>query len=674
MAPPMRRPSTSSSDSDGSMEDVSTGDDHHAISWAPAPPPPPIIPRWSRTLKVVRDRSLNGDRMKMSPTVLEEILNLAGSSPLPSPLVFEVVAAQSRLKVVGSVREFTVEEDDTISVGDTLANSLLGAESMDVDEVEDVPTATVKLVSLPKCEYLKLAPLEDTYLLIPDVRATLEAHLRQNYATIAEGETLTVLHRTSNSSVPQENHFLITEVLPAKACTCIDVDINLDIVPLDSGLAENAVLKKHKGPADSVDSSALIQLDNRSDGKLSLERTGIVVVNETIVYKLRFTEAARNLKVTVEPQSGGDADLFVSLTNETPSLRDHHYMDVSSGVSTIHFVIMDDPSETPFIYFAVKGCMPSTSFKFRVETCAETPQEKQEGPSTPITEPPAPNTKQCDNCYTWILEQIMLFANSAATLAGRMFLKKTRLKTIGIVPNAGSAIAVLNLPQNLSPSTVAPNAPNVSSSVVSVASASALAHPLVPPKTFFWAAIFLNTNPNVEFHDVQRRNQPNPRICPNSQCSAIPSDQFSNVLALCKSCFSPFWSARHDPGNQKLATKLLGAYHAQLTAGCGKAHCKNKYCATSSNTDLLSAPMDANEAAVHALTLLKQSVLFKPKVMQYHLCVADAVNANRRAQAENMVGMGYHVSWCVKALLEYGDNAGKATDWLMANAPRVDKT
>jgi hypothetical protein len=77
-------------------------------------------------------------------------------------------------------------------------------------------------------------------------------------------------------------------------------------------------------------------------------------------------------------------------------------------------------------------------------------------------------------------------------------------------------------------------------------------------------------------HEIARQNQPTPRLCANSQCGQFFSNQFSNNMGLCQSCFHPFWSPRHDPGNQKLAAKLAGQYHSQLTAGCSRDYCSNK--------------------------------------------------------------------------------------------------
>ncbi|KAJ3101835.1 hypothetical protein HDU97_001009 [Phlyctochytrium planicorne] len=722
-------PEMPSDDDDSMSEDESSPQEPNA-SWSlkSEPPPPPPVPNWSKSgFTVVRTKELVGDRMKLSPDVLEQILSLAGSNPLPSPLVFELVST-NRSKLYGSVREFTCEEEGVVLVGDVVADGLLGK---GVDEGE---ISTIKLVVLPKCEYLKLAPLEENYLQIKDIRATLEAHLRRNYATICEGETLTVMHRKANSSSPQENHFLITEVKPARACTCIDVDINLDIVPLDATLAEKAVKLKHQPMDLSSSEGELIQLAAAGGTSLLVaERQGTVAKDETVIYKLPLTQTTRNLKANVEPLNG-DADLFVSTTSEVPSLRYHQYMDVSQGVSKVHFEIEGDISETPFISFAIHGYAPTTQFRFRVEKSNDKPIPPTIPSASATTdsmnvETPLPDSKQCDNCFTWIptrtfsMHQAFCFRNNAVCReckdTGRIpfVFKKEEFakhwhctecwKVSNELTEREKHMQLLHTPipcdcaLEFTAEALAEHRRNACPERLIICRFCRLRVRAGPPSSSAKDRYIggnlsehesecggrtipcAKCNQNVQlkdvpshakYHDFQRRQQPNPKLCPNSQCSNTPSEQFSNVLGMCQSCFKPFWSARHDPQNQKLAGKLLGAYHSQLTAGCGKEHCKNKYCATSSNTELLSAPLDPNEAAVHAFTLLKKSALFKPKGSEYDLCVTDATNASRRYTAENLTSAGYHVSWCVKALVECKDNASKAVDWLMANAAKLDGT
>jgi uncharacterized UBP type Zn finger protein len=80
--------------------------------------------------------------------------------------------------------------------------------------------------------------------------------------------------------------------------------------------------------------------------------------------------------------------------------------------------------------------------------------------------------------------------------------------------------------------------------------------------------------------------------------------------------------------------------------------------------------MDATEAAIQSIALVKKSFLYAPSSPSYWFCVSDSKNAARRQMAAQLSGMGFLVGWCVKALAESGDNMEKATNWLLANAPK----
>ncbi|KAI9355597.1 hypothetical protein DFJ73DRAFT_253831 [Zopfochytrium polystomum] len=174
---------------------------------------------------------------------------------------------------------------------------------------------------------------------------------------------------------------------------------------------------------------------------------------------------------------------------------------------------------------------------------------------------------------------------------------------------------------------------------------------------------------HAQMHELARQNRPTPPLCANTECGGFESEQNRNDMRLCRACYSPFWSPRHDPGNQKLEGKLAAAYHAQLTVGCGRKHCSNEFCATSTNPSLTTTPLEPTTAAVHTVALLKKSFFYKPKSPSYSICVADEASATRRKAAPHLVGLGFRVEWCVRALAECAGEANAAA-WLFANAPR----
>ncbi|KAJ3131128.1 hypothetical protein HK100_006761 [Physocladia obscura] len=333
-------------------------------------------PDWSRSLQVFSTTALNGDRVILSPLALQEILTNAGpAQQLPSPLFFQITSILSGVSVFGSVREFTAEEN-VIQVSSLLAENLFGTENNQKDnliletdnnsDVKDVSKlCTVKCVALPKCEYLKIAPLDPGYLEIPDLRALLESHLRQNYSSISERNTLTVPVRLRQGEY-KEFSFLITESRPAKACSCIDVDINLEVVPLDSKLAQEAVQRKMFGVNNNSIAEGIFEISMAS----TISETkgivnGVVEASEYVFYKIRSVNYGKNTighyRIVLSPSGSGDCDLFVSVSGlEKPKLEDHDYYDVSQGVSHLDFDIENNGDEDiPFVYLSVRGFLKS---------------------------------------------------------------------------------------------------------------------------------------------------------------------------------------------------------------------------------------------------------------------------------------------------------------------------
>ncbi|KAI9346586.1 hypothetical protein BDR26DRAFT_112824 [Obelidium mucronatum] len=252
----------------------------------------------------------------------------------------------------------------------------------------------VKCVTLPKCEYLKIAPLEATYLEIPDLRALLESHLRQNFSTITESTTLSVpltikySSTTTTTTTPSSeiHRFLITECKPETVCSCIDVDINLDVVPLEGGgVAEEAVRRKFFGgdrntvvvggggvhdAADGITEVVLVEGGGGGSSSSSSSRgvlgsvNGVVEKGECRYFRVKTVKSGDRgggggtYRVEAVPLvsgsgsggggggssgtgiSSGDCNVFVSLSMvERPGLMEHDHYNVDTGVSVVEFGI-----------------------------------------------------------------------------------------------------------------------------------------------------------------------------------------------------------------------------------------------------------------------------------------------------------------------------------------------
>ncbi|KAJ3237433.1 hypothetical protein HDU78_004090 [Chytriomyces hyalinus] len=689
-------------------------------------------PHWRRELRVEVDTNLNGDRIVMHQSVLQEILSAAGTEPLPNPLSFKIAPLGTSAIAFGAVKEFTASSEDIVQVSQTLAERILATEAL----------ATITCVSLPKCEYLKIAPLDPEYLQIPDLRALLEAHLRQNFSCISEGDVLIVsspLKKLNLSkSTAKDFRFLVSESRPEKSCSCIDVDINLDVVPLDVGLAEDAVRQKFFG--SQAENSAMKDVFLVPEGNLLRGSTsGTVSAAAYTYYRIQAEGNKPWNYTTILTSDAGDCDLFVSVSgNEKPSLEEHDYYNIDEGESRILFSFggTDAAMDVPHLYIGVRGYTPDAHFKLAItRTVAATASSGSGSGSVSVLETsssesdaPLPDHNTCSNCFQQVpqrtlpMHEAFCFRNNAVC---------TRCRTASTSTNP---LAYVFKKSEFASHWHCDACATVGNTVSSKEKHEALAHKAIPcecgveglelqgvaehygsqcPERLIvcrychlrvragkkslaakdlMSGLGLSEHESVcgsrtiecikckanvqlkdvqvhaKFHEVQKQNQKLPPLCPNSQCSNAPNAQYPNMLSLCQPCFSPYWFPS-DPQNTKVATKLLGAYHQQLTSGCGRPHCTNRlYCATVKEGGI----MNPNDAAVVALEALRQSALFKSgSLSTYHLCVPDAKNAKRREMADSLQGMGFHVSWCVKALAESDDDAGKATTWLLQNAPSL---
>ncbi|KAJ3241458.1 hypothetical protein HDU81_000510 [Chytriomyces hyalinus] len=740
------------SDSESEVEEVSP-----IAQAVPAKKNVVRAPHWRRELRVEVDPNLNGDRIVMHQSVLQEILSAAGAEPLPNPLSFKIAPLGTTAIAFGAVKEFTASSEDIVQVSQTLAERILS------NEMEATTLATITCVSLSKCEYLKIAPLDPEYLQIPDLRALLESHLRQNFSCISEGDVLIVsspLKKLNLSkSTAKDFRFLVSESKPEKSCSCIDVDINLDVVPLDVGLAEDAVRQKFFGSqAENFGTKDIFFV---SEGDVLRGATSGAVSNGAYAYYRIQTEGNKAWNYTATLTSDtGDCDLFVSVSgNEKPTLEEHDYYNIDEGESRISFSFggTDAAMDVPYLYVGVRGYTTDAHFNLAIARSPVSNGSSASGSGsasvveTSTSEEPLPDHTTCSNCFQQVpqrtlpMHEAFCFRNNAICTRCRTastnthplayVFKKSEFAShwhCDACPTVGNTLSSKEKHEALAHTTIPcecgveglelqgvaehygsqcperlivcrychlrVRAGKKSLAAKDLMSGLGLSEhesvcgsrtiecikckanvqlkdvqvhakvcfpPCVEQDSYLLVAYVLFP---AQFHEVQKQNQKLPPLCPNSQCSNAPNAQYPNMLSLCQPCFSPYWFPS-DPQNTKVATKLLGAYHQQLTAGCGRPHCTNRlYCATVKEGGI----MNPNDAAVVALEALRQSALFKSASLStYHLCVPDAKNAKRREMADSLQGMGFHVSWCVKALAESDDDAGKATTWLLQNAPSL---
>ena len=301
-------------------------------------------------LAPVLSNSLTGDRINLSPTVLQSLLSSSGDQQqLPSPLIFSLTTCDAhRRRVYGCVREFQTEADDCVEMGPELFNKLglvvtepIQQQTTEQEQVTTIssapkyPLVKISLVSqiLPKCEYLKIVPMEAEYSELADIRALLESHLRKTRATISLGDMITVRQATRPSAPETEFHFLVSDIKPGETCVVVEVDVDLDVVP-EQDVAEEALRKKFllAQGKDKVD-----EIYDVANGHAS----GSVLAEMYRYFRMRTTSGSKHYTIELSPLNDGDCDLFISETLEKPNISDHDYANVDVGVSMVHFSVTD---------------------------------------------------------------------------------------------------------------------------------------------------------------------------------------------------------------------------------------------------------------------------------------------------------------------------------------------
>ncbi|KAJ3044455.1 hypothetical protein HDV00_001882 [Rhizophlyctis rosea] len=284
-------------------------------------------------------------------------------------------------------------------------------------EQDEEPTyIVVRLVLLEKGTLVKLAPMDVDYLDISDMRSTLESHMRKHYATLTQGETLTISYLTPSAHTPKQYHFLITDLHPSPACLIIDTDLEVDIAPLDESLAEEAVKRKFasKGTYNGAGSTGGRDLVWQQEGGNAGGAAFATVdgaVEKDVYHYYRVPTQAEHKFYTIElvPTNGdkGDADLFVSTQTEQPTMMDHEYYNVDMGRSILDVSLPIDTSDSPFLYIGIHGYAPSTTFTLRITPHRDAPPPRADAQSSSSTgtvdsAPPGPDYAQCPNCHTYV--------------------------------------------------------------------------------------------------------------------------------------------------------------------------------------------------------------------------------------------------------------------------------
>ncbi|KAM0550720.1 hypothetical protein ACHAPJ_008785 [Fusarium lateritium] len=186
---------------------------------------------------------------------------------------------------------------------------------------------------------------------------------------------------------------------------------------------------------------------------------------------------------------------------------------------------------------------------------------------------------------------------------------------------------------------------------------------------------------HLKHHELDKVSRLKPPVCRNANCGktmfgvgsrgqvrqAASSEQGSNDIGLCSTCFGPLYVSMHDPEGKALKRRIERRYLSQLMTGCKKDHCGNPWCKTGrANAGLEPKPSSTREVLPLVKPLLADITNLDAPL---YFCT-DEANQRGRKLAEMMSAEGvWELEWCIAAAEAEKGSLEKMRDWLQAWAP-----
>jgi hypothetical protein len=514
------------------------------------------------------DAKLTGDRICVSPSWLRFIKQ-------DQVLIFSIKGAR---ECVGSAWEFTAPE------GQILVAPFL-FENLNSNRAE------LSILQPPKCQYIKLVPSKPIDA-IKDIRSLLESHLRKNYSVLKKGDVIPL----QVYNIPFE--FQITDMKPEDVGVVIntDVEVDLEYIKMQEKL-EWTRLSTHA------------------------EWTWSGFIDENQFLQIPFYNVKEWKEYAIQLQCDTDVNLYVSDSCPRPSRSDHLLYNVERGRKECIYELEGDIF--PFLNLGLEPydgiCMAKVTVINRpISVKPLSPLPKYEDEEI-IDE----NMQTCKNCgmkvpaQTISMHEAFCFRNNIkCTKCNIVFQKKEFSKHwhcescefVGVQEDQKKHHELFHVPVTCSCGVEL--SLNLIGQHKKIECPDRLivcrfCHLLVRAggKSMNVRDLYLGTGltehesecgsrtiqcqkckksvqlkdmqTHAKIHELQDKPQV-PTLCSNVNCANELSSQYPNSLKMCSSCFQPFWSPRHDPGNQKLAQLIVQTYHRQMTLGCKNSHCYNK--------------------------------------------------------------------------------------------------
>ncbi|KAI8391224.1 ubiquitin fusion degradation protein UFD1-domain-containing protein [Radiomyces spectabilis] len=591
-----------------------------------------------------------GDKIILPSQSLEQLLQAAPGGSLPSPLTFELRHPHTGAMLHGGVKEFSGNDADIVQLPAWMMNAL---------DLKANDRIMIKARDLPKGTWVRLRPLSSNYTDIVDYRAALEAHLRSHYNTLTTGQTLICRYGS------QLYRFTVLELKPEAAVCITDTDLEVDLEPLPKELStdENNFFSQSEVSVASVDQPIVSVAVSQGESKHWQLKQGAAI------------------RVVVE---SGDLDVLLS-DRPNPTLENHLWSDLSSDSE--RYISLQDKgmgSNASSVYITFHGYTDSV---FTWE-CLSTPNDDQQ-PQLQTDQPsetaPQEGFVQCHHCKAWLPERTLMLHEGfclrnnivCSQGCGRVFKRDSDearhhwhcplCSKVGQIEDEPKHMAYYHAEKVCSCS----HCTTDSYEKLAAHRRTSCPERLITCRYCHKCQRQIpikDIQVHAKIHEVHRQNQKLPPLCSNKNCTR---PRANNRLRLCQYCFGPFWVSEDDPKNMKLIQRVARKLHSQLTVGCEKSWCGNKFCATATKD-----PKDATTAASMLIPMIQSlqreltSVHPKPEL---YFCV-DEATSRKHFLADILVDNNanrFGIDWCIKALETENEDLDLAQRWLEANAPRL---
>ncbi|KAL7748076.1 hypothetical protein RI367_006622 [Sorochytrium milnesiophthora] len=605
--------------------------------------------------------NLQGDRVLLPTSVIEQLHHVD----------FQLLTFELQREVDGNikrmycgVRQFSASEGEII-VPDWVADALAITDDAAVDAVAttsyggagDVQQQQVllrlTLRTLPKATSAQFRPLTMDYLDIPDLRATLESFIRTHYTCITRDTVIPIVHYHRGTA--RTYSFMVTDLHPAEygACSLIDTDLTVDIVPLEGDVRayEEAKLReKSTGPVVLTWTDAT-----------TAAVQGHLAVGERRYYKLPLDKGLSVLELSLSVTTG-DANLFAHTVVEQPSAADNIFFDVDCGSRKCSFTLPQlQPQEDwpPFLFITVEQYGDAAPLDYSISVA-----KSDGGHHSPVPDNPPPSddrpagAQQCTNCLQWIAPQtfplheafcrrnnyhcslcgaVMPKAAQDAhwhcphCLASADFSGQRSMSEQLYVCHSSEAPKHLHYFHSDPPAHRCPLCTSPAEVFQSLSQLQRHRQEVCPHRLIFcrYCKTYQEAQgPAVSARDIlagiatEHESACAARTIECQQCGKIVqikdvgthmqwhdvmrrtqpvpfqlctnavcsnASAAQNEFGLCSTCFGPFWTGSNDPGHQILIKKLVQRYFTQLRDGCGQLWCTNSLCKSSSSSSSSTA-------------------------------------------------------------------------------------